>query len=102
VKFKIKTKEGIIEEVRGRKFSHYINNKQYWFFYSNEMRSCYDISEIRSGFRVDHIDVNSILAHRGNIKEAAKSVLDKLIEKHGALRVEEVIKEAIQKAEGTL
>ncbi len=91
--FRIATKTGI-ELVNGRKFSFYIDNVRYWFFYSNEIGHSLKISELESGFSVCDVSYTSRASSLGDDKLACKAELNSLVSRIGAAKVRSVIDNA--------
>lgn len=86
--FKIATKNGF-DLVEGKRFSYYIDNVRYWFFYHKETSWTHNlcISELSSGFKICNVDYSTRVASLNNDKAACKSTLDNLIKKYGAKNV---------------
>ncbi len=80
-----------------RRFSHYIGNIRFWFavHQSPENVGTLTVSHWESGKRVTMVSTTERIAGVGlSDKELAKLALDKLVAKHGAARVESVLRAA--------
>lgn len=87
--FRIATTNGT-ELVNGKKFSHYVDNVRYWFFYSEDLI----VSELYSGFKMCTVSYSARSAALGNDKLACKNALDDLIIKYGSKNVKQIIDNA--------
>lgn len=78
------------------KFKHWVGTQQHWFcaHESLEFIGKYTVSDWASGYRVIDIDYMTLAAARGDLKDAARTSLNKLIEHAGESRVLEVLRNA--------
>jgi hypothetical protein len=92
MKFKTATKSGV-EIVEGLKFSAYIGNYKYWFFYVNSGYSTV-ISHLDSGFKVLDVSYTARSACLGDLKAACKLEIKNLVDRLGVERVRQVLDSA--------
>lgn len=88
--FTIMTKNGP-ELVNGRKFSFYIGQYRYWFFYSTDITHGLRVSELESGFKVLDVSYSTRTTCLNNDKAACKLELTKLVERLSADKIKSVI-----------
>ena len=83
--------DGTKTEIKGRRFSHYVQNQQFWFLLHEAVNSnALTVTHWDSGKKV--LDVSMITRMETlDDKKAAKADLDKLIQRHGAARVRSVL-----------
>lgn len=93
---KIKTSSGPVE-VEGRRFSHYIGNVRFWFFYhrSTDHVAMQQVTHHASGIRVCFVSANTRIACLGDEIGAARLSLDKLAQEKGA----DIVRDALCRAE---
>jgi hypothetical protein len=82
--------------IQVQKFKHWIGTQEHWFCVhgSLEYLGQYTVSDWDSGFLVKDIDHMTLAACRGNVKDAARLTLKKLVERVGESRVLEVLRNA--------
>lgn len=80
--------------IEAKKFKHRIGDQEHWFCVheSIEYYNRWAVSDWASGYRVQYIDFLTLQACRGDVKAAARMTLDKLVERLGASRVLEVLR----------
>lgn len=93
-KITIKNNDGSItfEERDGIKFSHAISGKKFWFAVDPHSPP-YAITHIKSGFKIGVVPYIKLQAGY-SFKDAAKSFIDDLTEKHGSNKVSEKLSNA--------
>lgn len=80
--FTIKTANGPVT-VEGRKFSHYIKNVQFWFFYHSDELGNVTVSHVKSGLKITNVQRITIQAFLRDTKGAAKHSIDLLADRVG-------------------
>lgn len=86
--------------IEAKKFKHWVGTQEHWFCVHQSLDGAafgYVVSDWTSGRRVNHIDFITLQSCKGDIKDAARMTLNKLIEKHGESRVLAVLRGAPQR-----
>jgi hypothetical protein len=89
--------DGKLTELPAKRFSHYINNIQFWFALhdSPDRVASLTVSHWASGKRVALIGPSERCGQKNN-KELAVAALDRLVENQGAERVCQILTAAEQ------
>jgi hypothetical protein len=87
---------GKVVKVEGRRFSHYVKNVRFWFGFHKSVDHVaqYQVTHLDSGNRVCFVSHNAMLASLQDDIAAARSEIDKLVERAGADRVYAVLNSA--------
>jgi hypothetical protein len=92
MKFKTKTKDGI-ELVDGNKFTAYIGQYRYWFFYHDTTMGV-RVSDLESGYKVLDVSYIARSACLNDTKAACKLEIKNLVDRLGVERVRQVLNSA--------
>lgn len=83
--------------IKVQKFKHWIGTQEHWFCVHQNLNGPafgFVVSDWDSGYRVASIGYTALAACQGNEKNAARLVLNQLIERAGESRVLEVLRNA--------
>lgn len=82
--------------IEAKRFAHYIGTIQHWFCWHESLNHVngWTVSDWDSGYKVVDFSAFEVMACRGDKKDAARLVLNRLIERAGESRVLEVLRNA--------